>query len=73
MILSHIAFADDLALITYTTLEMNVLLERLRTQSEHFGLCLNISNTKVIFIGNQAEETACNINGVVLGNVDSFQ
>ena len=28
MILSYIAFADDLAWITYTTLEMNILLER---------------------------------------------
>ena len=25
-----------------------------------------------MFIGNHAEETACNINGVVLENVDSF-
>ena len=30
MILSYIAFADDLALITYTALEMNILLERLK-------------------------------------------
>ena len=26
-----------------------------------------------MFIGNHAEETACNINGVILENVDSFQ
>ena len=26
-----------------------------------------------MFIGNHAEETACNINGVVWENVDSFQ
>ena len=68
-----IAFADDLALITYTALEMNILLERLRTQSEHFGLSINISKTKVMFIRNHAEELSCNINGVVLENVDSFQ
>ena len=73
MILSYIAFADDLALITYTALEMNILLERLRTQSEHFGLSINISKTKVMFIGNHAEEASCNINNVVLENVDSFQ
>ena len=35
MILSYIAFADDLALITYTSLKMNVVLERLRTQSRN--------------------------------------
>ena len=52
---------------------MIILLERLRTQSKNFGLSKNISNTKVMFIGNHAEETACNINGVVLENVDSFQ
>ena len=73
MILSYIAFADDLALITYTALEMNILLERLRTQSEHFGLSINISKTKVMFIGNHAEEVFCNINGIVLENVNSFQ
>ena len=73
MILSYIAFADDLALITNTALAMNILLERLRTQFENFGLSINISKTKVMFIGNHAEETACNINGVVLENVDSFQ
>ena len=72
MILSYITFADDLALITYTALEMNILLERLRTQSENFGLSINISKTKLMFIGNHAEEIAYNINGAVLEN-DSFQ
>ena len=70
MILSYIAFADDLALITYTALEMNILLER--TQSENFRLSINISKTKLMFIGNHAEEIAYNINGAVLEN-DSFQ
>ena len=69
MIRSYIAFADNLALITYTALEINILLERL----QHFGLSINISKTKVMFIGNHAEEASCNINGVVLENVDSFQ
>ena len=73
MTISYIASADDLALITYTALEVKVLLERLRTQSEHFGLSINTSKTKVMFIGNHAEEASCNINGVVLENVDSFQ
>ena len=73
MILSYIAFVDDLALINYTALEMNISLERLRTQSKHFGISINISKTKVMFIGNHAEETSCNINGVVLENIDSFQ
>ena len=73
MIISYITFADDLALITYTALEMNILLERLRTQSEHFGLSINISKAKVMFIGNHAEKATCNINDVVLENVDSFQ
>ena len=72
MILSYTAFANDLTLITYTALEMNILLERLRTQSQH-GLSINISKTKVMFIGNHPEETACNRNGVVLENVGSFQ
>ena len=70
MILSYITFADDLALITYTALEMNILLER--TQSENFRLSINISKTKLMFIGNHAEEIAYNINGAVLEN-DSFQ
>ena len=52
---------------------MNILLERLRIQFKNFGLSINISKTKVMFIGNHTEETACNINGVVLENVDSFQ
>ena len=73
MMLSYIAFADDRPLITYATLEMNILLERLRTQSENFGLSISISKTKLIFIGNDAKEIACIINGVVLENVDSFQ
>ena len=73
MIFSYIAFADDLPLITYKALEMNILSERLRTQSKNFGLNINISKTKVMFIGNHAKETACNINGVVFGKLDSFQ
>ena len=73
MILSYIAFADDLASITYTALEMSILQEGLRTQPKNFGLSKNISKTKIMFIGNHAEETACNINGLVLENVDSFQ
>ena len=52
---------------------MNILLERLRIQFRNFGLSINISKTKVMFIGNHTEETASNINGVVLENVDSFQ
>ena len=72
MTLSYIAFADDLTLITYIALEMNILLERLRTQSQH-RLSINTSKTKVMFIGNHTEETACNRNGVVLENVDSCQ
>ena len=51
---------------------MNILLERLRTQPKNFELSINISKTKVTFNENHAEETACNINGVVLENVDSF-
>ena len=73
MILSYIAFADDLALTTYTALEMTILLEKLRTQSQNFGLSINISKTKVIFIGYHTEEIACNINGAVFKNVYSFQ
>ena len=73
MIFSYTAFADDLSLITYKALEMNILSERLRTQSKNFALNINISKTKVMFIGNHAEETACNINGVVLGKLDRFQ
>ena len=73
MILSYIASADDLASITYTALEMSILQEELRNQPKNFALSKNISKTKVMFIGNHAEETACNINGVVLENVDSFQ
>ena len=52
---------------------MNILLERLRIQFKNFGLSINISKTKVMFIGNHTEENASNINGVVLENVDSFQ
>ena len=50
MILSNIAFADDLALVTYTALEVNILLERLRTQSKNFGLSINISKTKLCLL-----------------------
>ena len=52
---------------------MNILLERLRIQFKNFGVSINISKTKVMFIGNHTEENASNINGVVLENVDSFQ
>ena len=32
-----------------------------------------IAGLKVMFVGNHTEEASCNINGVVLENVDSFQ
>ena len=72
-ILSYIAFGDDLALITYTALEISILLKRLKTQSEKFLLSINISKTKVMFVGNHTEEIVCYRNGAVLENVDSFQ
>ena len=50
MILSNIAFADDLALVTYTALEVNILIERLRTQSKNFGLSINVSKTKLCLL-----------------------
>ena len=73
MILSYIAFGHDIALITYTALEISILLKRLRTQSKNFLLSINISKTKVMFVGNLTEEIVCYRNGVVLENVDSFQ
>ena len=66
-------FLNTLSQLFLSGTENNILLERLRTQSEHFGLNLNISKTKVMFIGNHAEEASCNINGVILENVYSFQ
>ena len=37
MIFSYIASADDLALINYTAIEMNILLEKLRTSPKTLG------------------------------------
>ena len=36
-------------------------------------LSINISKTKVMFVGNHTEEIVCYRNGAVLENVDSFQ
>jgi len=73
LLLTYIAFADDIALVTYTVTEMNEVLRNLKFHSEVFGLSINISKTKYMLIGNHPDELLCEINGEQLEKVENFQ
>lgn len=73
LLLTYIAFADDLALVTYSVTEMNEVLQNLQFHSQVFGLSINISKTKYMLIGNHPDGQFCEINGEQLEKVENFQ
>ena len=73
LLLTYIAFADDLALVTYSVTDMNEILCNLKYQSEVFGLSINTAKTKYMLIGNHPDEMSCEINGERLEKVENFQ
>ena len=69
---SDVDYADDIALITQTHDEMNIVLERLHRHSLTFGLEINISKTKVMFVGEHPPLASCNIDGSIIEKVKEF-
>ena len=68
------AYADDVALITESTMEMNIVLERLRHFAAEFGLSVNIKKTKVMLIGTHGtNDPLCVIDTKELEVVTSFE
>ena len=66
------AYADDIALITVNTQQMNKVLERLRINAAEFGLMINIKKTKVMMIA-ASNEPPCVIGDDILEVVTSFE
>ena len=66
------AYADDIALITVCTEQMNEVLERLRINAEEFGLSINIKKTKVMLIG-ASNDPPCVIGDHILDVVMTFE
>ena len=65
-------YADDIALITTTTDQMNTLLDRLHRNALAFGLSINVKKTKVMFIGNH-DNTYVTISGIKVDVVEEFE
>ena len=65
-------YADDIALITATTDQMNTLLDRLHRNALAFGLSINVKKTKVMFIGNH-DNTHVTISSRKVDVVDEFE
>ena len=65
-------YADDIALITATTNQMNTLLDRLHRNALAFGLSINVKKTKVMFIGNH-DNTHVTISDIKVDVVEEFE
>ena len=53
--MSNLRYGDDTTLLATSAQDLEDLLEKVRRESERFGLFLNVSKTKMMVI-NQAEE-----------------
>ena len=65
-------YADDIALITATTDQMNMLLDPLHRNALAFGLSINVKKTKIMFIGNH-DNTYVTISGIKVDVVEEFK
>ena len=66
------AYADDIAIITVNTVQMNEILERLRASAAKFGLEINIPKTKIMHVANAICQP-CVIGDEVLEVVLNFE
>ena len=67
------AYADDIGIITETSIQMNNTLHRLAYEAEELGLKINIKKTKVMFSKKHNPPHLCTINGIKLETVPSFE
>ena len=67
-------YADDVALITCTVAELNILLDRLHKNAQAFGLSINVKKTKVMFIGDHTDtDTPVVIDNLNVEVVEQFE
>ena len=53
--INNLRYADDTTMLASTASELEILIERVRVESENYGLFLNVPKTRVMII-NQSEE-----------------
>ena len=63
-------YADDTTAISETVRDMKYMIEKIRLESEKFGLDLNLDKTKMMVIGGNNEQFY--VNGRVVEKVTNF-
>jgi len=71
--INNLKFAYDIDLLEESNSGLHDLLCRLRTESERYGMHINVDKTKTIVFGGRLEENVAVVcmNGTVLENVES--
>lgn len=68
----EMAYADDIALLTTSVANMNILLDKLYDRASTFGLNINISKTKAVLIGDHDQQTQVKIKSQTVETVKHF-
>ncbi len=66
-------YADVVGIIASSVKELNEILDRLHDNAALFGLKINIDKTKVMLLGNHANNVVPNIKSVQLDTVKQFE
>ena len=70
--INNLRYADDTTLLADSACELEELIERVRTESEKFGLFLNVSKTKVMVINQQEENTTIHAGNQAIEIIEQF-
>lgn len=70
--INNLRYADDTTLLAGSAKELEDLIERVRTESEKFGLFLNVSKTKVMIINQLEENPSIHAGNQAIEIIDQF-
>ena len=70
--INNLRYADDTTLLAGSAKELENLIERVRIESEKFGLFLNVSKTKVLIVNQCEDNTSIHAGNDAIEIIDHF-
>ena len=70
--INHLLYADDITLLVGSASALENQIERVRVESEEFGLFLNISKTKVMIVNQQKENPSIHVGNQAIEMINQF-
>jgi len=71
--LSHLLFADDLAILTSSQADLQCALDRFSLECEAASMRINTAKTETLVISRYLDQCTLNINGIPLKQVEKFR